>query len=356
MEYYILDTKQICNYNALYKARKDITFILKKYGFQEKLIFVGNNKKRFIKEIVSQKKQIVKLMNSLTNGSVLAVQYPWNTMWYGIAKYIKLISKKKNILTIVIIHDVNSYRKVSKVAEWYYRIVVREICYLNSFDYIICHNEIMKNVLIKDGISESKIVTLDIFDYLYEQVENKCGCYDENEKNWFTINIAGNLAREKAGYIYKIKEVCSNGITVNLYGGNYDGETRQCLNYKGSFLPEELPNYLHEGFGLVWDGESTHTCSGTFGDYLRINNPHKLSLYIASGLPVIVWSESAVAKFVKDKNIGICVGSLEEIKEKLEGLSMSELKDMQKNVQYLRRSIVNGENIMRAMSYILENM
>ena len=56
----------------------------------------------------------------------------------------------------------------------------------------------------------------------------------------------------------------------------------------GSFLPDELPSALEGSFGLVWDGDSSKTCSGVFGEYLRYNNSHKASLYLASGFPIIV--------------------------------------------------------------------
>ena len=56
--------------------------------------------------------------------------------------------------------------------------------------------------------------------------------------------------------------------------------------YFGSFLPDELPAALEGGFGLVWDGDSAETCSGVFGEYLRYNNSHKASLYLASGFPL----------------------------------------------------------------------
>ena len=34
----------------------------------------------------------------------------------------------------------------------------------------------------------------------------------------------------------------------------------------------------------MWDGPSPDTCAGVYGAYLRYNNPHKTSLYLAAGL------------------------------------------------------------------------
>ena len=62
---------------------------------------------------------------------------------------------------------------------------------------------------------------------------------------------------------------------------------------------------------------SSETCKGSFGEYLRINNPHKTSLYLASGIPVIIWSKAALAEFIEKNKCGITVDSLYEIADKL---------------------------------------
>ena len=36
-------------------------------------------------------------------------------------------------------------------------------------------------------------------------------------------------------------------------------------------------------------------------DYLRINNPHKTSLYLACGIPIITWNKAAIAQYVRKK-------------------------------------------------------
>ena len=56
---------------------------------------------------------------------------------------------------------------------------------------------------------------------------------------------------------------------------------------------------MEGNWGLVWDGNSIDTCSGNFGEYLRLNAPFKFSLYLAAKRPVVVWRESAMAEYVR---------------------------------------------------------
>lgn len=84
---------------------------------------------------------------------------------------------------------------------------------------------------------------------------------------------------------------------------------------------------------MVWDGTSVSTCTGDFGEYLQYNNPHKTSLYIRCQLPVIIWKQAALADFVRENGIGICVDSLEELEKILNTLSEEEYAEMKKGRQ-----------------------
>ena len=60
-----------------------------------------------------------------------------------------------------------------------------------------------------------------------------------------------------------------------------------------------LEDIVQEGnLGLIWDGASDSSDEDIgMKNYTRYNNPHKLSCYMAAGLPVIVWEKSAISKF-----------------------------------------------------------
>ena len=118
----------------------------------------------------------------------------------------------------------------------------------------------------------------------------------------------------------------------------------------GAFLPEELPYVMDGSFGLVWDGESAKTCSGIYGKYLQINNPHKTSLYLASGIPVIIWEKAALADFVKKYKVGIPIKSLEDLEHTLEAITEDEYDEMLIHAKKMAVKLRSGYFTKRAVS------
>ena len=94
-----------------------------------------------------------------------------------------------------------------------------------------------------------------------------------------------------------------------------------------------------------------------YQEYLKIIAPHKFSLYIAVGLPVIVWSGSAMAKVVREKKIGIVVDSLYELKDKIEAISYDKYLLVKMNVRDFGFDLRNNEMLKSVISNIMtENL
>ena len=343
MKKYILDVTTSKDFTATSKARKDIDSILENEGFIKKTIEIGKTKQKVIKEIHAICCQLTTILQTLEDDSELVVQYPWPTMSYRMAKIIKKQAKKKRIKTILTIHDVNSIRTASSITRLYYKMLVREIDFMDSFDCIICHTPAMKKHLIQEGIDEKKIVILEIFDYLVEGGTSNVGT-DRIQ----SVNIAGNLSRDKTGYIYRLPELNCKNYCFQLYGPSFDGSTDDAIHYNGKYPAEQLPQYLREGFGLVWDGTEITTCSGNFGKYLKFNSPHKLSLYMACGIPVIVWADAAIAQFVKKNRVGFCIQSLQEIDHIMREITREEYAEMHKNVAMIQKKVRCGDYMRNA--------
>ncbi len=219
---------------------------------------------------------------------------------------------------------------------------VDEISLLNKFRYVISHNRHMTEFLLKNGC-KCNIIELELFDYLHDVNREVIGRAGDG-----SVAFAGNLV--KSTFISKLSNV--KNVKFNLYGnkGESDFSSVANIDYKGSLPSNEIVYGLEGDYGLVWDGDSIETCSGKNGEYLRFNNPHKLSLYIASGKPVITWSQSAVADFVKSNGIGICVDSLKD----LEYLDLSGLYEgFCSNISDIKEKISRGYYLSTAIDKCL---
>ena len=88
----------------------------------------------------------------------------------------------------------------------------------------------------------------------------------------------------------------------------------------------------------------------------RYNNPHKLSLYLAVGLPVIIWSEAAEADFVLQENVGIVVDSLKELADKLKKVDKVRYNEMRMNAKCVSKKLRNGDFLLSAISQAEEKI
>lgn len=335
--------------NAGNKARNDVEEIVKREGYQTLVLSVDNwYEMSTLKAQLHKSKAISQALNQLKQGDELLIQFPMLHHSFFTTHHVKK-AQKKGVKVHFIIHDLEALRYVNVEnfpLKHKIRIQVQESGLLGAADGIIAHNPIMKSVLVDKGIAENKIVSLGIFDYLIPNFQEKTGL----TKN-LPIIVAGNLAQEKAGYLYQLPA----RPAYNLYGVGFD-ENRALANetYFGSFLPDELPVALEGGFGLVWDGDSAETCSGVFGEYLRYNNSHKASLYLASGFPLVVWKQSALSHFVLENGCGIAVESLYDLSQALEQLDDKDYQDLLVNAKRIGQKIRNGSYLTNALNKIVK--
>ena len=81
------------------------------------------------------------------------------------------------------------------------------------------------------------------------------------------------------------------------------------------------------------------TCTGNIGNYLKYNNPHKISLYIAAEIPIIIWKQAALAEYVTAKGIGIAIDNLAELELAVGAVSKEAYKQMKENLKGIAKKI-----------------
>jgi hypothetical protein len=228
----------------------------------------------------------------------------------------------RGIKTVALIIDIDGLRDLNE------QLLKHEIAQLSRFNILVAHNEGMKKWLLQQ-LPSANILSITVFDYAYDgkvipkQLSN-------------IICFAGNIS--KATFVYNWFLTAS--LQLNVYGLGYDAplNVEAGFIYKGIVTPDQLPFVIEGSFGLVWDGDDPNNCD----PYLMYNNPHKLSLYLAAGMPVIVWNKSAVSAWVKENNIGFFISSIADIATSISNISSNEYEVMCKNAAAMGKQICNG--------------
>lgn len=324
--------------NAGYKARADVTRILTEEGYVTINVFLPSLEGSRLRRLWNRTIHAFGYIRSwlkVPRGSRLLLQYPWpGRYWDRLAQRMLRLSRRRGIELVCLVHDLDSYRYERYVRD-------TEVNFLNSMDLLIVHTDRMQEVVRQNGIKTSTRI-LRLFDYLADESQAAA------KGNGMEVVFAGNL--DKSEFIGKLLETPSLGsLTLNLYGiTSKPLPEHPNVKYMGVFDPDDI-SAIRGDWGLVWDGDSVDTCGGAFGHYLRINSSHKASLYIAAGIPVIVWSESGIAPFVKENSLGICVNSLSDIEKTIQALTSGEMETIRLGVKAFSSKLKRGDMLRAAL-------
>jgi hypothetical protein len=327
--------------NASSKARIDVEKILQDKGFE--IVEVRCKISNFPPlRAWNKKKAFMKSLVNINDGDNVWFQYP---MYFSIFTFYLIANKlrKKNCNIFFVIHDIETIR--------YGKNIKQDIHFLNCADKIIAHTDNMIKILKEHGLKKN-IEPMYLFPYL---TNDEYDLEEEVIKRKDTVAFAGNLA--KSEFIPSLLNMDFNYIKFSFYGleCNLKFNKEKRMEYMGKFSPNNV-SAIKVGWGLVWDGNSIETCNGKVGEYLKYNSPHKLSLYVAAGIPVIVWKESAFKDFVEKNNIGIAVSCIKEIDERLANIPNEDYRLMIENTRKISKKLRKGGEFSNIVDrYIKEN-
>lgn len=325
------------------KARNDAEEILRQYGARPvntRSLELRDTTNSGIRSNIANRLGFIRYFWDLlfVRNETVIIQYPM--LAFDIQKdYIQFLSRYNRV--VFLIHDIQSLRRENHTG------LNQEIEMLNLAFGLIVHNRFMEEKLKEIGITVNHIYHLNCFDYLFSGTPN----------NGFSpsgVAFAGNL--EKSDFL---PTMCNENPTVPFYffGPGWNStEGMTNATYCGSFLPDDIPGKLQGTYGLIWDGKTTVDCSGAVGEYTRINNPHKLSLYIAAGIPVIAWCNAAIAEFIQKNQIGVVVERIDNLQHVLSDISDEQYAQMQRNILNLRSRVIQGKFLQAALCQIEEDL
>jgi hypothetical protein len=319
MEKYVLSKRYKNSYNAGSKGKIDTDKIYEQHGF--KMVYLSHL--RFDKFRIYEMLQVLLLLFRLKKACEVHVAIPliFTPFVYFMLKLIRCRAGK----IIILVYDLE-YLRYGNKRVW-------EIAALQQADEIVVHTKAMADELKKQGIkSPMKILTL--FDYLIQTND----VYHEPDIR--SILFAGNLL--KSEFINNL--LCEKTWDLNtyLYGKGCPDIDKDNFQYMGVFHPDNVSN-LKGAWGLVWDGDSILTCnSSMLGRYLKFNSSHKISLYLVAEKPLIIWSQSSLCDFVKEKKLGIIVNSLLEIPDILSKIKEHDYNEYVENVKEVAKKLKTG--------------
>ncbi|WP_241627459.1 hypothetical protein [Rosenbergiella epipactidis] len=291
---------------------------------------------------------IENIISPISPGDIVFVQFPtW--LNYG---FENLLIRK-----LISLPDVKVSLLLWDVISWLFDDSDRDFTRDNEFQLmnqcqlIISPNEKMTNRLVEDGGVKTKIISMGLSDYYCKTPP----CFKKEFRKELTF--VGTLEKTDFSNYH-------GNFLINLIGNPKDlteeEKNQKNLKVVGALDNSKIPSYLNAGFGLVsYQNKNKIIEKSYFGGaerYGQFNNPLKLSLYLSSGLPVVVDRYSPHAERIEKEGLGLVISELNDIDEVLgciDNLQYNTMTDNVWNYSIKLRSGFFSKNILRkALLYL----
>ncbi|MBO9201675.1 MULTISPECIES: hypothetical protein [Niastella] len=276
---------------------------------------------------------LIRLFFSLSSRDLVVFQFP---LYAKIHQLLITLLSIKGAQIICVIQDMEGWRDDNR------QLFEKEKKALRRIRLFVAHNERMQQWL-QTLVPKATIECFQFHDFLTTPV-----CKNRSKQNH--IVIAGDLA--KTTFIEKLGQLPR--LSFSVYGEGYPVKNTvpDNVTFKGVYPPYELVHHVQGSFGLVWYGEAIDSFDGIYSSYLTVITPHKLSLYILAGIPVIVPATSASAILVKQYGIGYSIEKLSEMEEMIRNTSDQEYQAMVENMRPLAMQISQGHFLTKALDQL----
>lgn len=304
------------------KARKDVSRTLGGLGYDVVTMFYPAAKSA-MKAAWKRTSMLMKLyFQKLFMAKEVIFQYPsMLPIWY--LRFLRC----QGIKVTLLIHDLDRLRQGHMTLSHLERGT------FNAANTLIVHTPAMAEYLREQKVSTNTKV-LYLFDYYTDKSTFR------TDVDYRSIVFCGNLG--KSGFLKALDSPEWN-LKTYLYGvGAKSSYSNPNVEYKGVF-PADDPSDIEGAWGLVWDGPDPDTCAtSSVGRYLAYNTSHKISLYLVTGKPIIIWSGCALAQWIVDNGVGIAIDSLNELYGVIDGISAGQYQDMAIKLKRFQDSLQSG--------------
>lgn len=310
-------------------AQNDSAKIGKKLGYNELGVYAYDSSRESGDALLARLDGIIA---SVGLGDIVIYQSP---TWNGHEFDRRLIDRLKatQCKLISFIHDIPPFMfwETNGYLTPYY------IDLYNQSDLLILPSKRIHDRMIAAGLTVKKVVYQEFWDHPYEGYLNQPVF---QRKLYFAGNVErfphlANWNHSTPLFIFsKEKEGAAPGEFNRFYEG-----------WKpDSLLMNELSG---GGFGLVW---GTSEKPEDEEDYYTQNLSHKVSTYLAAGIPIVVPSYLSNAAYIEDNGLGFVVSSLEEANQRIEEVTEEVYQTMIEKVKYHGFLLRNGYFTQKVLS------
>ena len=162
------------------------------------------------------------------------------------------------------------------------------------------------------------------------------------------VNRAGSLTRfpELQNWVYE--------TPLRVFANEPKSNPEANLVIEGWKRNEELLMELSKGgFGLVWN---TQYNDGENVDYYEMNISHKLSTYLAAGIPVIVPNTLSNSHLIEERGLGFAVNSLEEANQLVQNMAPESYQEISSRAQgfafLLKEGYITKKLLIDAINFL----
>lgn len=320
---------------AGYKAKVDNEVTLEQMGAVNLGLprrFSKNAVKIFIHGVLSS----LRFCFTVRRGDMVVLQYPLKKYF----TFICLAAHWRHAHVAALIHDLGAFRRKKLT-------VAQEMRRLSHADGVIASNEVMEAWLRQHGY-QGELTSLGFWDY-HSPSHNQH--VQTAVHHPVRIAYAGSISQRKNAFLLAFAQRIEN-TELHLVGwvnGMPELEQHPKVVCHGFMADDAFIANADVDFGIVWDGDALDECRGDWGEYLRLNTPHKTSFYLRAGIPVVVWKSSAMAHLVERYGVGLCIDSLETLEDTLLSLSAEQYAEMKKNALAMADKMNRGGFVREAV-------
>lgn len=266
------------------------------------------------------------LLDCVLPGDTVIVQYPlWTNNTEFELEFINYLKNVRHAKIVAMVWDIVSWLQDNRERDY---TGDASLWMLNKYDLVIAANPKMAQRLREEGGVSSPMIPMYLSDFIY----NGPLIPKQYKKELYYVATGIDPAM--------IEEVPSN-LQINFIGPNNQvKDYPEHVRLLGPMDSNDIPSHLDGGFGLLYYPQNGgYKGMHRYGEY---NNPMKLSLYLASGLPVVCLSNTAHAKWIKAQGVGVVIDDLSELSAALEAISEEDYYQMLERLKPWQRAVSTG--------------